>query len=132
MVSAVSGEVVRPDDVLWIVGPKAHGIKTLRETLDQQVYEETKQAIKEFLCGYFASGDCRHEQGKSISPMGATPKGGKILKVRWGLPGRGKSGGLRLVVVAYCDERKVVLAESFLRKDEPSDADFEAAVADLP
>ncbi len=132
MVSAASDRVVRPDDVTWTVGSRAYGIKTLKDKLGPQVYEENKQAIKEFLCGYFSSGDCRYEQGNSISPMGATQKGGKILKVRWGLPGRGKSGGLRLVVVAYCEEQKVVLAEAFPRKESPTDTDFEGAVAGLP
>jgi len=35
------------------------------------------------------------------------PEGGKVLKVRWALPGSGKSGSLRLVVVACCDEKRV-------------------------
>lgn len=38
--------------------------------------------------------------------MKATAKGGKVLKVRWAIPGSGKSGSLRLVVVAYCGSVK--------------------------
>ena len=45
-------------------------------------YVQEKQALQEFLCGYFSSGDCRNAQGSSISPMKATPQGGKVLKVR--------------------------------------------------
>lgn len=63
--------------------------------------------------------------------MGATPAGGKILKVRWGLPGMGKSGGLRLAVVAYCESREVVIAGAFLRSDDPDDATFFAAAEGL-
>jgi hypothetical protein len=55
---------------------------------------------------------------------------GKILKVRWMTPGCGKSGGLRLAIVVYCESFKVVLCRGFLRNTEPSGAEFDAA-ADL-
>jgi hypothetical protein len=42
--------------------------------------------------------------------MGRNSAGGKILKMRWGRPGCGKSGGMRLAIVAYCAKRIVVLA----------------------
>ncbi len=54
-------------------------------------------SLQKYLCRYFsAASDCSREQGKSISPMGATKSGGKCLKVRWIVTGRGKSGGLRM------------------------------------
>ena len=58
-------------------------------------------------------------------------KGGKALKVRWAYPGCGESGSLRLVVVAYCDERRVHIAQAFDRRDNPADEDVEDAVSDL-
>jgi hypothetical protein len=94
-------------------------------------YEQDKQALQEFLCGYFSTGDCRNAQGSSISPMKASPKGGKVLKVRWAYPGCGKSGSLRLVVVAYCDEKRVHIAQAFARRDDPTDDDIRDAVSDL-
>jgi hypothetical protein len=42
-------------------------------------------------------------------------------------PGSGKSGGLRFAIVAFCDSMKVVLCRAWVRKDDPSNADFEAA-----
>lgn len=59
------------------------------------------------------------------------PKGGKVLKVRWALPGCGKSGSLRLVVVAYCNEKRVHIAQAFERRDNPSDGDVQDAVTDM-
>ncbi len=113
-----------PEDGKWHAKPKSDVLQAVREQLSAEQYERQKRSLKEFLCSYFsAENGCDSRQGKSISPVGATPKGGKILKVRWGLPGCGKSGGLRLVVVAYCDELRVYLAEAFNRKDDPSTAE---------
>ena len=43
----------------------------------------------------------------------------------------GKSGSLRLVVVAYCDEKRVHIAQAFRRSDNPSDDDVRDAVEDM-
>lgn len=120
-----------PKDGKWQLGKNARLLFELREKMSPEEYEQDKQALKTFLCGYFSSGECRHAQGSSISPMKATPKGGKVLKVRWAYPGCGKSGSLRLVVVAYCDERRVHIAQAFDRRDNPTDEDIEDAVSDL-
>jgi len=103
----------------------------LRQKMTDDEYEQDKQALKEFLCGYFSTGDCRSAQGSSICPVKATPRGGKVLKVRWAYPGCGKSGSLRLVVVAYCDEKRVVIAQAFARRDDPTDADIQDSVEDM-
>lgn len=120
-----------PQDGTWQLGEKATLLSELRQRMTPEDYEQEKQALKEFLCGYFSSGDCRNSQGSSISPMKATPLGGKVLKVRWAYPGCGKSGSLRLVVVAYCDEKRVHIAQAFDRRDNPTDDDIQDAVSDL-
>lgn len=121
-----------PQDGKWSIVTTANGLKEARERIGEENFSASKAALKKYLCEYFSTGnDCAEKQGAGISPVGATPKGGKILKVRWGLPGCGKSGGLRLAVVAYCSELRVVIAEAFLRRDDPSDADFETATKDL-
>jgi len=120
-----------PEDGKWQLGPKATVLFELRERMTPEDYEQDKWALQEFLCGYFSSGDCRNAQGSSISPMKATPNGGKVLKVRWAYPGCGKSGSLRLVVVAYCDERRVHIAQAFDRRDNPTDDEIQDAVSDL-
>ena len=120
-----------PQDGTWQLGKKATLLSELRQRMTPEDYEQEKQALKEFLCGYFSSGDCRNSQGSSISPMKATPLGGKVLKVRWAYPGCGKSGSLRLVVVAYCDEKRVHIAQAFDRRDNPTDDEIQDAVSDL-
>lgn len=92
-----------PEDGTWQIGKNAALISDLRQRMTPEEYEAQKKALKEFLCGYFSTGNCSNSQGSSISPMKATPLGGKVLKVRWAYPGCGKSGSLRLVVVAYCE-----------------------------
>jgi hypothetical protein len=81
-----------PEDGKRQVGEKATLLFELRQRLTPEDYEQDKRALKEFLCGYFSSVECCHAQGSSICPMKATPKGGKVLKVRWGYPGCGKCG----------------------------------------
>ena len=46
------------------------------------------------------------------------------------MPGCGKSGGLRLVVVAYCDEMRVEIAEGVPRKESLPDAFIEDSIKD--
>lgn len=120
-----------PEDGTWQLGEKADLISELRNRMTSEEYAEQKKALKEFLCGYFSSGDCRNAQGSSISPMKASPGGGKVLKVRWAYPGCGKSGSLRLVVVAYCEQKRVFIAQAFDRREDPSDDDIRDAVSDL-
>jgi hypothetical protein len=94
-------------------------------------FQSSKESLKKFLCSYFTNGNCTEAQGNSIRCIGATHGGGKILKVRWAVPGCGKSGGLRLSVVVYCEKRRVVIAEAFIRKDDPADREFMDSVAGL-
>lgn len=121
----------QPEDGKWQVGGKAKLLFELREQMTPEQYDQDKRALQEFLCGYFSSGECTNALGDSISPLKATPKGGKVLKVRWALPGTGKSGSLRLVVVAYCDEKRVHIAQAFRRSDNPTDDDVRDAVEDM-
>ena len=117
-----------PADGLWEVR-RSTGLGLARDCFSDANFEEARRALKLLLCDYFSDGDCTNAMGKSIRPMGATAKGGKILKVRWALPGAGKRGGLRMAVVVYCKARRVVIADAFVRKDDPTDEEFLAAVA---
>lgn len=121
----------QPKDGKWQLGGNARLLFDLRDQMTPEEYEQNKSALQEFLCGYFSSGNCTNALGDSISPLKATPKGGKVLKVRWALPGCGKSGSLRLVVVAYCNEKRVHIAQAFERRDNPSDGDVQDAVTDM-
>lgn len=121
----------QPSDGKWQIGPNAELLFELRSQMTPEEYAENKKALQEFLCGYFSSGNCANSQGDSISPLKATPRGGKVLKVRWGIPGSGKSSSLRLVVVAYCDQKRVHIAQAFARRDNPTDNEFLQAADDL-
>ncbi len=121
----------KPEDGKWQLGSKANRLFELRRQMTPEEYEADKRALQEFLCGYFSTGECGNAQGSSICPVKATPRGGKVLKVRWAYPGCGKSGSMRLVVVAYCEEKRVVIAQAFDRREDPSDADIQDAVEDL-
>jgi hypothetical protein len=110
--------MVTPDEITWEVLKAAlPEIDKIRKHVTPEAREADKNALRAYLCDYFNSDEgtrCEQKQGKGISPVGfPTGAGGKCLKVRWLIPGQGKSGGLRLAVV----------------EDEPADADFAEAVA---
>lgn len=120
--------IVLRREITWIVTEEGHAdIADIREALGDG-YKADVASLQDMMAGYF-SGDegCTTKQGKSISPLGATSDGGKLLKVRWMMPGCGKSGGLRFALVAYCERRTVILCRGWVRKEDPDDADFEAA-----
>ena len=120
--------VVFRRDITWIVTEEGHAdLGDVREALGTG-YKADVAALQDLLSDYF-SGDegCTTRLGKTISPLGLTSSGGKLLKVRWLMPGCGKSGGLRLALVVFCESRKAILCRGWPRKDDPDDADFEAA-----
>jgi hypothetical protein len=117
-----------PRDVTWRLSDECRGdLRDVRAGFGDR-YNAQIAALRESLCAFF-SGDsaCMSKHGTQISPVGGTEDGGKLLKVRWLRPGCGRSGGLRLALVAYSDERLVVLCRSWARSEDPDDADFEAA-----
>jgi hypothetical protein len=93
-------------------------IADIRAVRGEAGYRIDVHDLREFLQGYFyATPGCTASMGASISPLGATSSGGKILKVRWKYPGAGKSGGLRLCIVAFCEQLLVVLCHAAIRRD---------------
>lgn len=127
----MSRVLIEPGGLAWHISEEAHlDLAPDREAMGEQAYAEERKAIQEFLCGYFNSvGSCDKKMNKSISPMGTNGDGGKVLKVRWGRRGQGKSGGWRCVFVVYCDRRKVVLCRALLRDGDPTKADVAEASA---
>jgi hypothetical protein len=120
-----------PGDGTWLVVGNAKGLREVRQAFGEAEYSEQKKAIRLFLCEYFSTGNCNNELGSTISPIGGSPKGGKVLKVRWVLPGSGKSGGLRIIAVVYCDKKCVCIAEAFYRREDPTEREIEVAVKNL-
>lgn len=121
--------VLRTSITWFVTEEAARDVEDIRATHGDG-YEADVNELRDMLCGYFSAEiGCHGKLGRSISPLGAVGNG-KVLKVRWMTPGCGKSGGLRLAFVVYCDSRKVVLCRGFMRNEEPGDGEFEAA-ADL-
>jgi hypothetical protein len=114
--------IYRPQDGRWEVSP-TKGMPDAKSAFSPEKYRNSTNSLKEFLCQYFSSGDCNEAMGDAISPMGGLPGGWKILKVRWALPGSGKSGSLRLVLLVHCELRRVHVAEAFVRKDDPKSSE---------
>lgn len=110
--------MVAPGDIRWRLSSEASKRATrLRDKIGEDSYADSKGALKEFLCGYFAAeGECSRKQGASVSPLGAGGAGRKRLKVRWVLPGGGKSGGLRIIADVDCANRDVLLQVIEIRK----------------
>jgi hypothetical protein len=94
--------------------------------LGREEYMALRTSLQLALCDYFTNGDCL-TKGCNIAPIKSDIPGCKGLKMRWMLPGRGKSGGLRLAVLVFCEQRRVCIAGLFERKTDPTDEDFAAA-----
>ncbi|MBZ0150274.1 MAG: hypothetical protein K8J09_01990 [Planctomycetes bacterium] len=123
---------MQPHDISWVICEAARATAdTLRAELGDSRYQEVRIALKEFLCDYFSSvAACDNKLGKSISPVKCGMPGAKGLKVRFGYPGCGKSGGLRLAVLAFCQKRLVKIAGAWTRSVDPDDDDFDEAFKD--
>lgn len=113
--------VVTPAEIAWEICTGASIFQGELEALYGRAWVvEQKAAFRTFMCAYFnAEGGCAVKCGKSVSPVGGAPDGGKRLKVRWSFPGCGKSGGLRILVVARCEERRVLIVAIDRRSNDP-------------
>lgn len=101
-----------------------------QSVLGDESYDALKASLKAFVSDYFSTvANCDAKQGKSISPVKSGVDGAKGLKVRFGFPGCGKSGGLRLAILAFCSERLVKIAGAWIRSDDPDDEDIGSAFA---
>jgi hypothetical protein len=115
----------KPKDVKWEVLPPARAVhKRLHEHLPSHIEAQSRAGLRQLLCEYFSAGPMCDKKANGISPMGAIHSGGRAFKVRWKVPGRGKSGGLRLAVVAFCPKKHIVIAHAWARDTDPSDEEF--------
>ncbi len=121
---------IQRGDITWLVKPSAQGsVSEYRQRVGQH-YRGLLRSFQDSICFYINShGECT-AKGVNISPMGGTPNGAKIFKMRWMYPGCGKSGGLRLAVLMWCNERKVVVAGLWERREDPSPNEFARTLAD--
>lgn len=121
--------MVSVEEVTWETCVAARSeLQVVESLLGADRYREWSTELKSFLCSYFsADRPCTQKQGKSISPVASGVREGKGLKVRFGFPGCGKSGGLRLAVLAFCERRVVKIAGAWRRKEDPEDEDFRKA-----
>jgi len=116
-------------EITWKYTSRAQDdIAEVRAEMGYAEYRADIRRLRLYLCAYFNGDDgCMRGLGKSVRCLGATAKGGKKLKVRWATPNCGKSGGLRIAVTAFCDERLVVLTRMWVRKDDPDEDEFSDA-----
>jgi hypothetical protein len=118
--------MVLPGDVRWVECVAVRDeMATIRQLLGESSFDAWRSALKAFLCDYFSlEPPCVGKQGKNISPIAARVAHGKGLKVQFAYPGCGKRGGLRLAILAFCQNRVVKIAGAWRRKDDPDDDDF--------
>ena len=118
----MKGIRVEPHEFTWSVAtPEARKkLAQVRREVGERAYEASKQTLQRLLCSYINSGDLTKELGDTISPIGGGDGGEHRFKVRCGLPGQGKSGGLRLAVGVNLSTRFVRIVFVANRSDNPS------------
>ena len=121
--------MIRAEEIEWKRCRAAEPvIGEVRAALGQDAFRGWEQSLKSFLCDYFSAVPaCNGKLGKSISPVKSGVRNGKGLKVRFPYPGCGKSGGLRLAVLCFCDVPQVKVAGAWKRSDNPDDDSFDEA-----
>lgn len=120
--------VIERSGIRWEIREVFPVFGELKQKHGEAWYEAQKQALQQTLCDYFSTDlGCMSKSNLIVPHGGASEAGGKGLKIRWGLPGTGKSGGLRILAVVYCEMRRVYLVAAELRKDNPR---FEDRVRD--
>jgi hypothetical protein len=125
--------MVTRNDVLWKVSPIAlTKISPIRKSIGEEAYKKDVDVLKDKLCEYFSTElGCTKELGKTISPLGIrTQPGWKTFKVRGAYTGCGASGGFRFAIAVHCKERKVNICGAWLRKEDPTNAEFAEVLED--
>ena len=108
---------VEPSDITWELSSDAWKFVHGQTSEFQAHYEDIKAAFKAIVCDYItAVGNC-DQKTLGISPLGGLPDGEKLFKIRLPLPGRGKSGGLRVQFAANCAASRVVVLTIDERKE---------------
>jgi len=119
---------LKAEHLNWVVTPR---VRPLLEKIfkdDDPTLVRFPDRLSAILCPYYDATKGLQKQGKSINPIGnGGVPGGKGFKVRFQLPGKGKSGGLRLGVLAICSRMTVFVAFAEVREEEPPIAEFEEA-----
>lgn len=91
-------------------------------------YLVQQDSIRTMLLRYVSHTPKCTERALQTQCIGVTESGAKLLKTRLAVPGGGKSGGLRLGIVADCQQRELTLVLAVRRNtDPPSTAFFAAA-----
>ena len=123
--------MIRAEEIQWKRCSAAESVfDAVRVALGDEAFQGWELSLKNYLCSYFSAHDaCNGRLGKSISPVRSGVPRGKGLKVRFAFPGCGKSGGLRLAVLAFCDVPEVKVAGAWKRREDPDDEDFDEAFA---
>lgn len=108
-----------PEDITWQVLPSCHEeLSSLQQKYGEEWYSDAVASLRRTMCDYFDMFEkCDGKWGRTISPIGSGPNGGKRFKVRLGLPARGRSGGLRVLFEVFCERKTVVVVGAVERKD---------------
>lgn len=121
---------IEVSDISWKVAPVA------RAEIDQDIvdkygedvyFNDLVPAFKNQVTAYIQVHErCDRKIGRTITPLGRTAAGGKLFKARLGMPGEGKSGGLRIHLALHCEDREchVLMAQ---RRRDTSQADQNVA-----
>ena len=81
---------------------------------------------KHLCCGYYPATSGR-SKAMGVSPISCGVQDGRGFKVRWAYPGCGKSGGIRMAILALCPARRIIIAFACKRKEDPADKEVDRA-----
>lgn len=83
----------------------------------QNCYPAMVLGMKERICGYINAHNQCDGKTKGVSVLEGCDGGGKVMKVRCAVPGRGASRSLRVIMAIFCDGKRVLVTGADWRKD---------------
>lgn len=83
----------------------------------QNDYKCMVRGLRATVCDYINASRRCDAKTNSIACLGGCDGGGKILKVRCPLPGRGASRSLRVTLAVFCEQKRVAVVDASWRRE---------------
>jgi hypothetical protein len=111
-----------PEFFAWQASPSAK--RELKKILGVDDLSNFRDKIGQILCCDYYPATLGRSKAANVNPIVCGIPHGRGFKMRWAYPGCGKSGGIRLGILALCKARRIIVALACKRMQDPADSEF--------
>jgi hypothetical protein len=119
---------IDPDRFRWQASSAAKD--ALTRALGTGDLSAFRKSLGKLLCQAYYPTTQGRSKALGVNPIACKVPKGRGFKVRWNYPGCGKSGGLRLGILALCESARIIIACAIRRNEDPSEDQLEKAFSD--